>query len=61
MYVCVCNALNERTVDRAIGEGARTPAQVHAACGATPRCGKCAVEIAARIARAPERRQGRDG
>jgi bacterioferritin-associated ferredoxin len=41
MYVCVCNALNTRTVTEAIDDGAETVGQVYRACGAVPQCGKC--------------------
>jgi|GEM_PF-251536 len=41
MYVCVCNALNTRTICRAIDDGAATLGQVYKACGAVPQCGKC--------------------
>ncbi|WP_207461542.1 (2Fe-2S)-binding protein [Azospirillum sp. SYSU D00513] len=46
MYVCICNALNERRVRQAIRQ--HRPATVHdvyAACGVTPQCGKCAPTI----------------
>jgi bacterioferritin-associated ferredoxin len=45
MYVCICNALNTRTVTQAIDDGARTVGQVYKACGAVPQCGKCKCTI----------------
>lgn len=45
MYVCVCNALNERAVRDAVNRGATTPGQVYRALGVKPRCGKCADMI----------------
>lgn len=45
MYVCICNALNSRTVNQAIDAGAETVGQVYKACGAVPQCGKCKCTI----------------
>lgn len=45
MYVCICNALNTRTVNQAIDGGAATVGQVYKACGAVPQCGKCKCMI----------------
>lgn len=45
MYVCLCNALNERKVREAI-PGCATVAEVYRALGTTPACGKCAPVIA---------------
>ena len=45
MYVCICNALNTRTVNQAIDGGAETVGQVYKACGAVPQCGKCKCTI----------------
>ena len=45
MYVCICNALNTRTVTQAIDDGAETVGQVYKACGAVPQCGKCKCTI----------------
>jgi bacterioferritin-associated ferredoxin len=41
MYVCVCRAVTDTEVDRAIDEGACTLAQVTRACGAGGDCGAC--------------------
>lgn len=41
MIVCCCNAFNDRAVDAAISEGARSVAQVYKTIGVTPRCGTC--------------------
>jgi len=45
MYICICNALNERTISTLIEKGARTPDQVYCAAGVEPRCRLCATEI----------------
>ncbi|MEQ9811489.1 MAG: (2Fe-2S)-binding protein [Azospirillaceae bacterium] len=45
MYICICNALNERTITDLIRDGAQTPDQVYRAAGVTPRCRLCAEEI----------------
>jgi bacterioferritin-associated ferredoxin len=41
MYVCVCNAVTDREVQRAIDGGAKTRAEVTHACGAGGDCGSC--------------------
>ena len=46
MYVCICNAVNERAVREAIGRGCRTVGDVYRNCGVRPQCGKCGVQIA---------------
>jgi len=47
MYVCICNALTERSVAAAIRDRAPgTVSGVYAACGAQPQCGKCAPDMA---------------
>lgn len=45
MYVCICNAINERSVKQAVADGARTAKQVYAHHDCTPCCGKCKPEI----------------
>lgn len=49
MYVCLCNALREHDIDRAIAQGRRTSDEVYAALGVEPQCGSCACEIDIRI------------
>ncbi|MBB6250674.1 (2Fe-2S)-binding protein [Nitrospirillum iridis] len=41
MYVCVCNAINCRTVRTHIGAGAQSVGAVFKAQGCSPRCGRC--------------------
>ena len=41
MYVCICNAINERAVRSALDEGARNAGAVFALNGCAPQCGKC--------------------
>jgi bacterioferritin-associated ferredoxin len=41
VYICVCNALNERKVDEAIAAGARSVARIYRYHGCAPKCGKC--------------------
>jgi bacterioferritin-associated ferredoxin len=50
MYVCICNALNEKDLAQATaGENTRTVADVFRQCGRRPRCGKCLHEVAEMI------------
>jgi bacterioferritin-associated ferredoxin len=41
MYVCHCRAVTQATVETVIADGARTIAEVGAACGAGTECGGC--------------------
>lgn len=45
MYVCICNAICDKTVGQAISDGHSEPDSVYAACGVKPQCGKCAETI----------------
>ena len=49
MYVCNCNGLNERAVDKAISDGAKTAREVYRYHGCQVRCGRCAEEICERL------------
>ncbi len=43
MYVCICNALKEKTVREVAqrGTGASSASDLFRCLGATPQCGKC--------------------
>ena len=41
MYVCICNALNDKQVTKALENGARTPASVFRHYERQIQCGKC--------------------
>jgi bacterioferritin-associated ferredoxin len=41
MYVCHCRAVTDRTLDAAIGSGARTVEEITKVCGAGGGCGGC--------------------
>lgn len=45
MYVCICNAINCKTVRRTVEDGASSIASVFKACGKTPQCGRCFTTI----------------
>jgi bacterioferritin-associated ferredoxin len=45
VYVCVCNAIRERDVRRAIEEGACTPQEIFKAHDAEPCCGRCIPDL----------------
>ena len=45
MYVCICNAINCKTVRRTVEDGASSIAGVFKACGKTPQCGRCFTTI----------------
>ncbi|WP_448207904.1 (2Fe-2S)-binding protein [Azospirillum sp. sgz302134] len=41
MYVCICHALNDKQVTKALENGARTPASVFRHYDRQVQCGKC--------------------
>ncbi|MBL9011940.1 MAG: (2Fe-2S)-binding protein [Alphaproteobacteria bacterium] len=50
MYVCNCNGVRMRDMAAAVGSVAQSGAPdvdaVYEACGVTPKCGRCKVDIA---------------
>ncbi|HSD10327.1 MAG TPA: (2Fe-2S)-binding protein [Candidatus Binatia bacterium] len=46
MIVCHCAAVTDRTIERLIGEGASSVAEIVRRCGAGRRCPPCRDEIA---------------
>jgi bacterioferritin-associated ferredoxin len=50
LFVCICNALNDRTVRDIVATGAAaTPSAVHRAAGCKPQCGRCLPDMAEMI------------
>ena len=47
MYVCLCNALSDKMVSRAVEAGAREEEHVYAHHGCEPVCGRCRPMIRA--------------
>lgn len=47
MIVCLCRAVSDRVIQRAITSGATTVRQVGAACGAGTDCGSCKAQVSA--------------
>jgi len=41
MYVCICKAVTERRIARAVGEGVTTLKELREATGLGTNCGKC--------------------
>ncbi len=48
--VCHCNAVRERTIEKAIRRGAATLEDIRDECGAAARCGGCAPVVRAMLA-----------
>ena len=48
--VCHCNAVRERTIEKAIRRGATTVEAIQAECGAAARCGGCEPVVRAMLA-----------
>lgn len=42
MFICICNAITERQVQRAVSDGARTLADLQGQLGVAGCCGSCA-------------------
>lgn len=45
MYICICNAVCDKSIQNAITEGNRCSDSVYKACGVEPQCGCCRDEI----------------
>jgi len=52
MIVCNCAAVTDSTIQRLIGEGARSVAEIARRCGAGRRCAPCRDEIGAMLSAA---------
>ena len=48
--VCHCNAVRERTIEKAIRRGATTLEDIQTECGAAARCGGCEPVVRAMLA-----------
>lgn len=46
MYVCICNALNDRELAAAARNDAKSVADVFRRCGKKPQCGRCLPDVA---------------
>ena len=46
MYVCICNALKDKELAKAVNSEVRSVADVFKACGRRPQCGKCLSDVA---------------
>lgn len=42
MYVCICNAVTERDIEKAVRGGVRSLADLRLATGCSSNCGQCA-------------------
>jgi bacterioferritin-associated ferredoxin len=49
MIVCLCHAVSDRTIDRAIRDGAETVEELGEVCGAGTGCGACLEDLAERL------------
>jgi bacterioferritin-associated ferredoxin len=54
MYVCICNALNDRKVSSALAGGAASVSDVFRHHGCAPRCGSCVNHIRAQVGAASQ-------
>jgi bacterioferritin-associated ferredoxin len=41
MYVCICNAVNEKSIQQAVAEGAQNVRDVRRCLGVGSQCGQC--------------------
>jgi len=65
VYMCICNALTDRTLKQAADSiGSVKPGQVYAACGCRLQCGRCVRAVIDMLrthgGEAPEQLQGAD-
>ena len=54
MIVCSCNRLTDSHITEAICAGASMPAEIYAACGCQPNCGRCAATMSRMLGAAAE-------
>jgi bacterioferritin-associated ferredoxin len=59
VWICLCEAVNTRTICEAIESGARTVSDVSAACRAGIECGRCRVAIWTLLRQEDEQRESR--
>jgi bacterioferritin-associated ferredoxin len=45
MYLCICNAITDRDVGRAVTQGCASVSEVFRHLGERPNCGRCVPEI----------------
>ena len=45
MILCLCEGVNDRTVERVIDGGAATVAEIGERCGAGTGCGRCSCDL----------------
>ncbi len=45
MYICLCNAISDKNIKKAVDNGAKTVACVYKANDCKMQCGKCACQI----------------
>lgn len=53
MYVCLCNALTDADIQRAMSEGAEAAREIYAGSGGRARCGSCVRNIQSMLREAP--------
>jgi bacterioferritin-associated ferredoxin len=51
MYICICNALKDSEIARAIEGGAACADDAFECFGCTPKCGRCIIDIEEKIER----------
>lgn len=57
MYVCICKAVSEKRIARAVGEGAITLRDLREATGLGTNCGKCVPQAYQLLREALDARQ----
>jgi bacterioferritin-associated ferredoxin len=61
MFICLCNALDDVQLGRAIRDGARRPRDAYLACGCRAQCGVCTTTILGMIRDGAPATRGVDG
>ncbi len=55
MYVCICNAVTESDIEKAVNQGCNSLRQLEDHTGASSQCGSCACDVAACLQRSLEK------
>lgn len=58
MYICICNAVNDKTINEAIERGAASADEVFEMLGVAAKCGTCKSGIEGMIKAASDERSG---
>ncbi|MEM7027219.1 MAG: (2Fe-2S)-binding protein [Pseudomonadota bacterium] len=60
MYICICNAVTEKEIEKAVDNGCNSLRQLEDQLGVASQCGSCACEAASHLQKTMEKQLDRD-